>query len=156
MTSTLLKALRFIFSWRIYTVTGDMTNLPEGAELSDDKLLHARTNIYGDSQRHRLGQNFRSIPVNHQQNWTPDDLITSGVGTSVDGRLVRSEITKPDNFTQAGEYYQLLSQEGQDHLADNLVSDLAHVTGETQKVVPGYLNTASAEIGQRVASKIMA
>ncbi len=132
------------------------TNLLEGAELSDDKLLQARANIYWDSQRRRLGENFRSIPVNHQENWTPDDLVTSGVGTSAEGHLVRSEIAKPDNFTQAGERYHALSPEGQNHLVDNLAADLSHASGETQRVVLGYLYNASAELGQRVAEQIMA
>jgi catalase len=132
------------------------TNLLEGAELSDDKLLQARANIYWDSQRRRLGENFRSISVNQQGNWTPDDLVTSGVGTSADGNLARSEIAKPDNFTQAGERYLSLSPEGQDHLVDNLAADLSHVSGETQRVVLGYLNNASAELGQRVVEQISA
>jgi len=132
------------------------SNLLEGAELSDDKLLQARANIYWDSQRRRLGENFRGIPVNHQENWTPDALVTSGVGTSTEGRLVRSEISKPDNFTQAGERYQSLSPMGKDHLVDNLGADLAHVSGETQRVVLNYLHNASAELGQRVAEQISA
>ena len=132
------------------------SNLLEGAELSDDKLLQARANIYWDSQRRRLGGNFRGIPVNRQENWTPDDLVTSGVDTSAEGRLVRSEISNPDNFTQAGERYQSLSPVGKDHLVDNLAADLVHVSGEIQQVVLGYLHDASAELGQRVAEQISA
>jgi catalase len=131
-------------------------NLLDGAEFSDDKLLQARANIYPDAQRHRLGINFRSIPVNNQENWTPDNLVTSSVGTSAQGRLVRSEISKPDNFTQAGKYYQSLSDEEKTHLADNLAADLAHVSVETLKVVLGYLYNASAELGQQTAEQIAA
>ena len=129
-------------------------NLLDGAELSDDKLLQARANIYWDSQRRRLGENFRSIPVNHQANWTPDRLVSSGAGTRAEGRLVRAAIPKADNFTQAGEYYQSLSPEGKNHLVDNLAADLVHVAGETQRVVLGYFTNASAELGQRVAGQI--
>ena len=131
-------------------------NLLDGVELSDDKLLQARANIYWDSQRRRLGQNFRSIPVNNQENWTPDYLITSGAGENVEGRLVRSAIPKQDNFTQAGEYYQSLSKEGKKHLVDNLAADLAHVTGETRSVILGYLSSASAELGKQVSDQIKA
>lgn len=130
------------------------TNLLDGAELSDDKLLQARANIYWDSQRRRLGENFRSIPVNHQENWTPDDLVTSGVGTGAEGRLVRSEIDKPDDFTQAGERYESLSTEGEDHLVDNLAGDLKNVSYEVRKVVIGYFYRACAELGERVAEKV--
>ncbi len=130
------------------------TNLLPGAELSDDKLLQARANIYWDSQRRRLGENFRSIPVNHQENWTPDDQLTSGAGTSTEGRLVRSEIRKPDNFTQAGERYRALTPEAQNHLVDNIAADLAVVSENTRNVVLGYLHNASAEMGQRIAAQI--
>lgn len=130
------------------------TNLLNGAELSDDKLLQARANIYWDSQRMRLGRDFRSIPVNRQENWTPDEQLTSGNGRRVEGQLERSELPDPDNFTQAGQRYLSLSIVGQDHLVDNLAADLAKVSDGTQSVVLGYLHTASAELGQRVKTQI--
>lgn len=130
------------------------TNLLDGAELSDDKLLQARANIYWDSQRRRLGQDFRSISVNHQENWSPDEQLTSGIGRSVEGQLVRSELPNPDNFTQAGQRYLSLSPEGQNHLVDNLAVDLATVSTEIQSVVLGYLHSASTELGQRVSTQI--
>jgi catalase len=130
------------------------TNLLEGAELSDDKLLQARANIYWDSQRRRLGQNFRSIPVNHQENWSPDEQLTSGSGRYVEGSLVRSELPNPDNFTQAGQRYLSLPPEGQNHLVDNLAADLTAVSTETQSIVLGYLHSASEELGQRVTAQI--
>ncbi|SHH52213.1 catalase [Sporobacter termitidis DSM 10068] len=129
------------------------TNLLPGAEFSDDKLLQARANIYGDSQRRRLGQDFRSLPVNHQQNWTPDHIVTGGVGTYVQGPLVREGIRKADDFTQAGQRYRSLSAEGQNHLADNIASELAAVSAETRRTVLGYLSRASAELGERVAAQ---
>jgi catalase len=130
------------------------SNLLEGAELSDDKLLQGRANIYWDSQRRRLGPDFRKIPVNNQENWTPEDLVTSGSGRLVEGRLVRSELPNPDNFTQAGQRYLSLSPVMQDHLVDNLAADLAAVSGGTQSVVLGYLHNASAELGDRVTQQI--
>lgn len=129
-------------------------NLLEGTELSDDKLLQARANIYWDSQRRRLGPDFRSIPVNHQENWSPDEQITSGNGRYVEGRLARSELPTPDNFTQAGQRYLYLSSIEQDHLVDNLAADLSVVSAETQNIVLGYFNHASAELGKRVAEQI--
>ncbi|MBO1914518.1 catalase, partial [Microvirga sp. 3-52] len=47
------------------------SNLLEGVELSDDKMLQGRANIYWDSQRRRLGADFRKIPINHQKDWSP-------------------------------------------------------------------------------------
>lgn len=89
------------------------TNLLDGAELSDDKMLQGRANVYFDSQRRRIGPDFRSVPVNRQADWTPADLVTSGDGRRVEGRLTRSDIPKQDDFAQAGEYYRSLSETGQ-------------------------------------------
>ena len=35
-----------------------------GAEASPDKMLQGRLFAYGDTHRHRLGANYRQIPVN--------------------------------------------------------------------------------------------
>ncbi|PWW02909.1 catalase [Paenibacillus cellulosilyticus] len=130
------------------------SNLLEGAELSDDKMLQGRSNIYSDSQRHRLGADFRKIPINHQAHWSPTDQVTSGAGRYVAGRLVRSDIPKAENFSQAGQFYQSLTQVQQDHLVQNLAADLSAASPEIQKVVLGYLYQASANLGERIARQI--
>jgi catalase len=130
------------------------SNLLEGAELSDDKMMQGRANIYSDSQRHRLGADFRKIPINHQQHWTPASMQTSGEGRFVEGRLVRSDLPKPDNFTQAGQYYDSLPPVQQEHLVGNLAADLSGISHGTQNVVLSYLYEASAELGERVARHI--
>ena len=53
------------------------SNLLNGVELSDDKMLQGRANVYWDSQRNRIGSDFRNVPVNHQADWWPGDLVTS-------------------------------------------------------------------------------
>ncbi len=126
-------------------------NLLEGAELSDDKLLQGRANIYWDAQRRRLGPGFRWIPVNHYQCFTPDTLVTSGAGRCVEGRLVRSGIPLQDDFAQAGQFYHSLSRVWKDHLADNVASGLAGASMETQRVVLEHLCRASPELGANVA-----
>lgn len=131
------------------------TNLLEGAELSDDKILQGRANIYWDAQRRRLGPEFRKIPINHQENWSPDELVTSGRGRYVNGPLVRSGIPKPENFTQAGQRYLSLSPVQKSHLVDNLAADLVLVSTKTQSIVLEYLYNASVELGERVAQQIM-
>ncbi|WP_185762878.1 catalase [Niallia circulans] len=130
------------------------SNLLEGAELSDDKMLQGRSNIYWDSQRHRLGPNFRSIPINNQQNWDPSALVTSGKGRHVKGRLQRSSIPKQDDFTQAGQYFHTLPSIQQDHLVENLANDLAKVSDETRSVVLQYFYNASSTLGGRVLRQI--
>ncbi|MCM3628491.1 catalase [Paenibacillus glycanilyticus] len=130
------------------------SNLLNGAELSDDKMLQGRANIYADSQRHRIGPDFRKVPVNHQADWTPGSMQTSGNGRYVEGHLVRSEIPKPDDFSQAGEFYDRLQPEQKDHLVENLAHDLAAAAPETLSTVLGYLSKASIELGERVARQI--
>ncbi|MBE1556224.1 catalase [Sporosarcina limicola] len=130
------------------------SNLLDGAELSDDKMLQGRANIYWDSQRRRLGPDFRKIPINHQQDWSPASLVTSGDGRYMEGHLMRSDLPKQDDFTQAGQFYQALPPVQQDHLVNNLAADLACISPETQRIVLTYLHNASPEMGERVVRQI--
>jgi catalase len=130
------------------------SNLLEGAELSYDRIIQGRANIYWDSQRRRLGPDFRQIPINDQKDWTPADLVTSGLGNFVEGHLVRSDISKQDDFTQAGHYYESLDEVGKKHLIKNLGSDLVGVSKETRDTVLSYLYQASPELAERVAYRI--
>jgi len=130
------------------------SNLLDGVELSDDKMLQGRANIYSDSQRRRIGSDFRSIPINHQQNWSPHNLITSGNGRYVKGYLTRSDIPKTDNFSQAGQYYEGLPPIQQQHLVENIAADLGSISQETQNIVLSYLYQASADLGEQVARQI--
>lgn len=138
------------FMEQVEKVAFSPTNLLEGAELSDDKMLQGRANIYFDSQRRRIGPDFRSVPVNQQHNWSPAELVTSGEGRYVQGNLERSDLFKKDDYTQAGEYYQALSAKGQEHLVNNLAADLAGIANETRSIVLSYLKNASEELAQRI------
>ncbi|GGP09421.1 catalase [Oceanobacillus neutriphilus] len=130
------------------------SNLLDGAELSFDKILQGRANIYWDSQRYRIGPQFRKVPVNDQKHWQPDDLQTSGEGEFVEGKLVRSDIpkAKQDDFSQAGEFYQSLSQTGKSHLVSNLVAAMTGARRDLQAKVIEYLSLASPELGERVSN----
>lgn len=128
------------------------SNLLDGAELSDDKMLQGRANIYSDSQRRRIGPEFRKIAINQQQNWTPANQATSGDGRYVEGKLERASITKKDDFGQPGEYYAKLSQIEKEHLAENLASDLKVISDDIRKVVLGYFHEVSADLAKRIES----
>ncbi len=41
-----------------------------------------------DAQRHRLGPDFRNIPVNSQPNWSPESMVSSGNGRYVSGEII--------------------------------------------------------------------
>ena len=126
------------------------SNLLDGAELSDDKMLQGRANIYSDSQRRRIGAEFRKLPVNQQQNWTPANQITSGDGRYVEGKLERTSITKHDDFVQAGEFYMMLSPIEKEHLVENLASDLIVISDDIRKKVMEYLNKVSSDLAKRI------
>ena len=126
------------------------SNLLDGAELSDDKMLQGRANIYSDSQRRRIGAEFRKLPVNQQQNWIPANQITSGDGRYVEGKLERTSITKHDDFVQAGEFYMMLSPIEKEHLVENLASDLIVISDDIRKKVMEYLNKVSSDLAKRI------
>ncbi|MED0875739.1 catalase [Bacillus mobilis] len=130
------------------------SNLLDGAELSDDKMLQGRANIYSDSQRRRIGSEFRKLPINQQQNWTPANQITSGDGRYVEGKLERTSITKQDDFTQPGEFYAKLKPIEKEHLAKNLASDLKVISDDIRKVVLGYFHKVSADLAQKIEIEI--
>lgn len=130
------------------------SNLLDGAELSDDRVLQARANIYWDSQRNRLGPDFRSFLVNHQKHWSPTDLVSSGIGKDIAGQIDRVSIPVPDNFSQAGEFYHSLSSEAQGHLTSNLASALVPICPKIQKIILGYLYCATPKLKEDVEAKI--
>ncbi|WP_439022322.1 catalase [Bacillus thuringiensis] len=128
------------------------SNLLDGAELSDDKMLQGRANIYSDSQRRRIGPEFRKLTINQQQDWTPANQITSGDGRYVEGKLERTSITKQNDFQQAGEFYDKLQTIEKEHLAENLASDLKVISDDIRKVVLGYFHSVSADLVKKIES----
>lgn len=128
------------------------SNLLDGAELSDDKMLQGRANIYSDSQRRRIGSEFRKLAINQQQNWTPSNQITSGDGRYVEGKLERTSISKQDDFTQPSEFYAKLKPIEKEHLAKNLASDLKVISDDIRKVVLGYFHEVSVDFGNKIES----
>ncbi len=130
-------------------------NLIPGIELSDDKMLQGRSFIYWDAQRHRIGPNFREIPINHTPAWSPScSLVTSGKGQYISGVAMRSHIPKPDNFSQAGEHYHCLSDVQKEHLIDNIALELYTIAAPIQNCVLDYFYQASTEFGQRVKQRM--
>ncbi|GAB2558899.1 catalase [Gracilibacillus alcaliphilus] len=128
------------------------SNLLDGAELSEDRILQGRANIYWDSQRYRIGPLFRNVPVNAQKHWQPGVLQTSGEERYVEGKFLRSTIARQDDFSQAGDFYQSLSQVEKSHLVSNLVTALTGIRRTIQVKVIEYLSLASRELGERISA----
>ena len=117
-------------------------------------MLQGRANIYSDSQRRRIGPEFRKLTINKQQNWTPANQITSGDERYVEGKIERTSITKQDDFTQAGEFYTKLKPIEKEHLAENLASDLKVISDDIRKVVLGYFYNVSADLVKKIETEI--
>lgn len=151
-----------------------------GIEFSADKLLQGRTFSYADTQRHRLGTNYLQIPVNRPivpvnnnqrdgamqsgefsgpVNYEPSSLdrdvpkeAPTGIPREyrIEGEVTRQKISKTNDFAQAGERYRSLSKMDQEHLVDNLISDLMHIDKPIQQREVENLTKADPELGKSV------
>ncbi|UOQ50313.1 catalase [Gracilibacillus caseinilyticus] len=130
------------------------SNLLEGAELSDDKMLQGRANIYWDSQRYRIGPDFRNVPVNKEADWWPGDLVTSGNDRFVEGTLQRSDIEKQNDFTQAGLFFESLSQKEQGDLIENIADGLATVSSDVLDIIYQYMQHASGDLAGKLKKAV--
>lgn len=129
-------------------------NMLPGLEFSDDKILQGRTFIYSDAQRHRLGPDYRNIPVNKQQGWSPASMVSSGNGRHIEGEIMRAEIPNPDNFTQAGQRYEAFSVVEKRNLADNIASELVEARPDTQRAVLRNVEQASRALARAIQNQM--
>jgi len=154
-------------------------NLIPGIEASEDRLLQGRLFSYIDTQHHRMGPNFQSLPVNrplvkvanHQQdgqgnidgrkgtvNYQPsrlaplvEDPNARSSSLPLSGATQQEIIAKTLNFRQAGEFYRSLSQQDRDDLIANLSGDLKRVTNvETRQTMLSHFWKADADYGKRL------
>lgn len=142
------------YNEQVEKVAFSPANLLDGIELSNDKMLEGRSFIYYDAQRHRLGSDFRKLPVNRQADFTPSQLPDTGIDQHEQGRQERVDIGMPDNFTQAGERYRGLSDTEQSHLVSNIAGDLSQVSADIQRTVLGYFRQADTELAERISQQM--
>lgn len=122
-------------------------NLLKGAQFSLDKMLQGRSSVYFDAQRARLGHNFRQIPVNQGKVvWTPQGQVSSLNGTAVQGEIGRYDSQKPDDFTQAGQFYSSLEDAQKARLAQNIASQLVLAGADVRQTALGYFQKASGQL----------
>jgi len=69
----------------------------------------------------------------------------------VEGEVTRKKISKTKDFQQAGEKYRSLSKMDQEHLIDNLITDLMQIDKPIQQRVIENLTKADPELGKSVA-----
>jgi len=158
-------------------------NLVPGIEPSEDRLLQGRLFSYIDTQHHRMGPNFQSLPINkplvpvrnHQQdgqgnidgrkgsvNYQPsrlaplvEDPNARSSKLPLTGATQQQRIAKTLNFRQAGEFYRSLSAQDRDDLIVNLSGDLKRVQNvETRETMLSHFWKADADYGKRLVKAV--
>jgi catalase len=151
---------------------------------SPDKMLQARLFAYHDAQLYRVGTNHQHLPVNrprcpfhHQQrdgamaianggaaaNYDP--VRTGGpaaggfghgdAGWQLEGAAGRYDTrATDDHFTQAGNLFRLLSDEGKRNLVENIAGSLSQADAVTQDRQLGHFLRADPAYGHGVAEAI--
>jgi catalase len=159
------------------------SNVVPGLGYSPDKMLQARLFAYHDAQLYRVGTNHQHLPVNRPrcpfhnqqrdggmaianggaaQNYDPVRAMpaSSGfghgdAGWQVEGVAGRYDTrATDDHFTQAGNLFRLLSEEGKRNLIDNIAGALGQTDAATQDRQIGHFLKADPAYGQGVAEAI--
>ncbi|WP_412097216.1 catalase [Carnobacterium maltaromaticum] len=163
-------------------VTFTPGNIVPGVDFSPDKLLQGRLFAYGDAHRHRVGANSHILPINRPKNevknyhrdgamrsdanggssvyYEPNSLggptetlANKQASFEVHGMADSVAYDDDDHYTQAGDLYRLLSEDGKTRLIANIVGHMQPVEDEAIKVrqIQHFLK-ADPEYGARVAA----
>lgn len=166
----------------IEQVTFTPGNIVPGVDFSPDKLLQGRLFAYGDAHRHRVGANSHLLPINRPKNevknyhrdgamrsdanggssvyYEPNSLggptetlANKQASFEVHGMADSVAYDDDDHYTQAGDLYRLLSEDGKTRLIANIVGHMQPVEDEAIKVrqIQHFLK-ADPEYGARVAA----
>ncbi len=71
-------------------------------------------------------------------------------GPEITGRLTRKRIPRTNDYTQAGQRYQLMDQWEKDDLVENLVDNISEAVREVQERMVWHFFMCDDELGQRV------
>jgi catalase len=160
------------------------SNIVPGMGYSPDKMLQARLFAYHDAQLYRVGTNHQHLPVNrprcpfHNQQRDGAMAIANGgaaanhdpvradvpaaagfghgdAGWPLDGAAGRYDTrASDDHFSQAGNLFRLLSDEGRRNLIENIAGSLSGADAATQDRQIGHFLKADPAYGQGVAEAI--
>lgn len=134
------------------------SNIVPGIGFSPDKLLQARLFAYPDAQRHRLGVNYQSLPINRPRSYVENGYrdgmmrFDSNGGSSVnyiphtleekpvyqnatEANTINPPVLKPflvDDYSQARSLYRLMTDEKRELLIENLVDSLKQIPTRIQ------------------------
>lgn len=156
-------------------------NFVPGIGVSPDKLLQGRLFAYADTQRHRIGPNYQSLPVNRPvndvNNYYRDGNMrydSNGGGSvyyepnsfggpaedpeakqaefEVSGMAANVPYDDDDYYTQAGDLYRLMTEEQKNILIKNIVNWMKPVEKvEIKERQIRLFYQADPDYGKRVA-----
>jgi len=163
------------------------SHMVPGIEPSPDKMLQGRLFSYADTHRHRLGTNYQSIPVNKPlnakvANYQRDGPMTvdgNGGGAPhyfpnsfngpakqdsakehaypVTGDVERVETGDEDNFSQCGEFFRnVLDQGARERLTDNIAGNMMDAQEFIRNRAIANFAAADASYGRMIATKVAA
>jgi catalase len=162
------------------------SNIVPGMGYSPDKMLQARLFAYHDAQLYRVGTNHQHLPVNRPRcpfhNQQRDgamaianggaaanyDPVRSGMpaaggfghgdaGWQLEGTAGRYDTrASDDHYTQAGNLFRLLSDEGKRNLIANIAGSLSQADAATQDRQIAHFLRADPAYGHGVAEAIYA
>jgi len=162
------------------------SNIVPGLGYSPDKMLQARLFAYHDAQLYRVGTNHQHLPVNrprcpfHNQQRDGAMAIANGgaaanydpvrsggpaaggfghgdAGWQLEGVAGRYDTRAlDDHFTQAGNLFRLLDEEGRRNLAANIAGSLSQADAVTQDRQIAHFLRADPAYGHGVAEAIYA
>jgi len=152
-----------------------------GITYSDDKLLQTRIFSYSDTQRHRLGPNYLTIPVNaprcvfhnnHHEGFMNTTQRTEEVNyfpsrfdkvrnadpypisrRQISGTRTKTVIPKENNFKQAGDRFRSWSREEQQRFIERTAGWLNHprASSEIRRVWLNYWAQVDSSLGASLA-----
>ncbi|MFS0699257.1 catalase [Cellulomonas sp. 179-A 4D5 NHS] len=130
---------------------------PNYLQLPVNQARHAevRTNQQGGQMAYRVDP----VGANPHVNYEPS--ITGGLregtypthdeqGPEITGRLTRKRIPRTNDYTQAGQRYQLMEQWEKDDLVHNLVTNIGEAAREVQERMVWHFLLCDDELGARV------
>ncbi|MFC5550009.1 catalase [Massilia aerilata] len=162
------------------------SNIVPGLGYSPDKMLQARLFAYHDAQLYRVGANHQHLPVNrprcpfHNQQRDGAMAIANGgaaanydpvrsggpatggfghgdAGWHLEGVAGRYDTrATDDHFTQAGNLFRLLDEEGKRNLVTNIAGSLSQADAVTQDRQIAHFLRADPAYGHGVAEAIYA
>jgi catalase len=159
-------------------------NLVPGMGYSPDKMLQARLFAYHDAQLYRVGTNHQHLPVNRPRcpfhNQQRDGAMAgANGGASANYDTIRGDIPArggfghgdagwpvegtagrydtrvvDDHYTQAGNLFRLLGEQGRRNLVENIAGALSGADAATQDRQLAHFFKADPAYGQGVAEAL--